>query len=153
MLPLSPITPTNVTALDDALVILERAMDAALDPIVPQFNSEPARYFQQAPLGVSGALLRGVLSAALVYQSQDGGGNQRNVIGRAGWSGLITIRVISLSKTTAAEIQAAVPTALTLLSDPGVTFDYRFVRPLALLPQDTLHTDARQWLITIRRAV
>lgn len=131
--------------IPNALDVVRVALYAALSPLCGAYNSHPKCYWLIAELGAPLPLL--------VFQSQDGGGQDASFIGLGGWQGEITIRALAASPNAAAAQLAGVPAALEALTNPaGYTIRATFLRPLTLPPKDGVWTSGQIYRIHLYRA-
>ncbi len=121
-------------AITDAVPKVRTALYSALSPV-------GAAYWLQAPEGAA--------LPFLVYQAQDGGGQDDSYLNSAGWSGLYTIRALANSPSAAETLLAGVPAALAGLTVSGYSARARFVRSLVLPPDNGTHTAALVYEIEV----
>lgn len=131
--------------IPDAISIVRTALYAALSPLCGTYQGLPRCYWLVAAQGAPLPLL--------VYQSQDGGGQDASLLGQGGWAGLITVKALASSPSAAEALLAGVPAALEGLSAPaGYTIRATFNRPLVLPPKDTVWQAAHIYRIQLYRA-
>ncbi len=131
--------------IPDALTIVRVALYAALSPLCGRYNNNPKCYWLIAEEGATFPLM--------VYQSQDGGGQDASYLGIGGWQGDITIRALASKLSEAENLIAGVPAALESLANPaGYTIKATLVRPLVIPPKDRVWTAAQIYRIQLYRA-
>lgn len=121
-------------AITDAVPKIRTALYTALSPLVDSYNGVPKAYWLQSPEGAPLPLI--------VYQAQDGGGQDDSYLNSAGWSGLFTIRALAASPSAAEALLSSVPAALVNLTVTGYGARTRFQRSLVLPPESGTHTAA-----------
>lgn len=128
----------------DAIPIVRAAL-------YPKLAAIETTYWQQAE--------RGAALPYLVFQSQDGGGDDASMLNLGGWSGLVTVKALSLSVeagggglAAAEALLSGVPTAFESLTQPsGYTIRAYLARPLTLPPLDDVHTAALIFRVDLYR--
>lgn len=137
--------------IPDALTVVRVALLAALAPLCGTYNGNRKCYWQiQEPDPDTGTLAP---LPIIVFQSQDGGGQDASFLGLGGWEGEITIRALALTLADAEAQIASVPAALEALANPvGYTIRATFLRPLALSPKDLVYTAAQIYRIQLYRS-
>src|SRR5262245_10397896 len=104
--------------IPDAITLVRAKVYAAVSSIAPTYNGHPACYWLEAE--------RGVIPPYIVMQSQDNGGLDDSMLGRGGWTGLITIKATSLDVragggglAAAEALLVNVPAAIEAIADPS----------------------------------
>lgn len=124
----------SVTQIANGTALIRASLATALAPLVGIYQGQPNAYWLQAPETAPLPLL--------VYQAQDGGGQDISFLNGAAWSGLFTIKalVADSSPSAADTLLAGVPAALAAMTVPGYRVGVLFVRDLVLPPRDFVYT-------------
>lgn len=140
------------TPVTDALGLAEDAVLAALAAQGLTASWAPASPDLARRMGLPSGHAEHLARAAVCHH-QDGGGRASPLLHSAGWSGLITIRVLSRDRAQARAGLALAVTALGALTSPsGYAIRAAWQRPVAIPRTDPLaHVAAGIWQLTIRR--
>jgi len=137
----------TVAAIYDSLPLVRYAVIAALDPLTTR-----GVYWSEAKATA--------VRPFVVVQSQDTGGISTPRLGSLGWSGLITVKALADAvgvpngnALAAAEalFAAVAPGMDSLVAPVAYDLSVRFVRPLALPPQDAVWQTGGIWEVTLER--
>lgn len=122
----------SVVQIANGTALIRASLATALASVVGTYQGQPKAYWLQAPELAPLPLL--------VYQAQDGGGQDASMLNGAAFSGLFTIKALASTADAADTLLADVPAAVQGLSVPGYRVNVLFVRDLVLPPRDFVYT-------------
>lgn len=135
----------------DPIIESLRLVRSAIRPALLALSNGAGVYWLQANEGAAYPFV--------VFQSQDGGGQDEHAVGALNWSGLITVKALAkagngtTNPQAAAEalMEAVAPGMASLSSPAGYVIGARHVRPIVLPPADGVWQAAHQWRVRLER--
>lgn len=129
----------TIAPIYDAIKLARFAIVPALDPL----TSSGIYWIEAPPTAVR---------PFVVIQSQDAGGISTPRLNSLGWSGLITVKALADTLGAAETLLAAVAPGMDAIAAPtNYDLSVRYVRPLALPPQDNVWQVGGMWLVDLER--
>lgn len=129
----------TIAPIVDAVKIARFAIVPALDPLTTS-----GIYWIAAPPTA--------VRPFVVVQSQDAGGVSTPRLNSLGWSGLITVKALADTLGAAEALLLAVAPGMDAISAPtNYDLSVRYVRPVALPPQDNVWQCGAIWEVNLER--
>lgn len=130
---------TTPAPIYDSITKLRYAVVAAMKPL----TTRPI-YWQEAPSNAARPFV--------VAQSQDHGGSSSRAVGELGWVGIVVVKAIADTLSSAEQLLLAVSPGMEHLTSEGMILTTVYDHPVVIAPLDAVWQTANQWQVSMYRA-